>query len=91
MQADETEESKMRDDMIKLIDIQRSLKILQPLMTKKNDLSNTLSDVWNTILDYRSYVIKNLIDNKHMKIAGLPSDIRNVLNIKSEEWYKSTI
>lgn len=87
----ETEESKMRNDMIKLVDIQRSLKTLQPLMAKQDDLSNTLSDIWNTILDYRGYVVKNIMDNKHMQIAGLPSDIRMILNKKpEEEFYNST-
>ena len=82
----ETDESRMRDDMIKLVDIQRSIKTLQPLMAKKDDLSNTLSDVWNTLLDYRGYVIKNLFDNKHMQIAGLPYDIKIILDKKGIEF-----
>ena len=44
--------------------------------------SNILSDIWNTILDYRGYVIKNVFDNKHMQIAGLPSDIKMILDKK---------
>ena len=78
----ETDESRMRDDMIKLVNIQRSLETLEPLMSKKDDLSNILSDIWNTILDYRGYVIKNVFDNKHMQIAGLPSDIKMILDKK---------
>ena len=78
----ETDESRMRDDMIKLVNIQRSLETLEPLMSKKDDLSNILSDIWNTILDYRGYVINNVFDNKHMQIAGLPSDIKMILDKK---------
>lgn len=75
-----SDESKMREDMIRLVDIQRSLKALQPLMEKKDNLSNTLSDIWNTILDYRGYVIKNLFDNKHMQIADLPYNFKIILD-----------
>lgn len=67
-----TDEQKMRTNMLLLISIQTSLKTLETLMANKDDLANKLSDIWNTLLDCRDNVINNLINNKHMQIAGLP-------------------
>lgn len=73
---DNNESKNMRNDLLRLVNIQTSLQTLQTLLSNKDDLANTLSDIWNTIIDYRSYVIENLLENKHMQIASLPEEFK---------------
>ena len=87
----ETDEgTRMRENMIRLVNIQTSLNTVQSLMVNKDDLANTLSDVFNTILDYRGLVVQNLAENKHMQVAGLVEEFQRILSKSSQNQIKTT-
>lgn len=66
-------------DLHTLLEVQRAFCILKPLMEKKDDLSNTLADVWNALLDARGCVINKILDSDVMKAASLEPDLLHLL------------
>ena len=53
----------LRQDMLSLVEACRALDVLRPLMEKKDDASNTLADVWNTLIDLQLRIIHKVFDN----------------------------
>lgn len=66
-------------DFTTLIEIQRSLKLLQKLKDQKSPHTDELSDVWNTLLDARGSIIDKLLDDELMSFASFDQDLRMVL------------
>lgn len=71
--------STINSDLGSLIEIQKAFAILQPIMDKKDDLSNTLSDVWNALLSSRECLINKILDTQIMSLVSFESDLRRIL------------
>lgn len=71
--------SALKTDMCTLLELQRSFCILQPIMDKKDDMSNALADVWNALLDARGCIIRKILDSPAMAHASFEADLQMIL------------
>lgn len=77
---DHSKYMQLQTDLLKLADIQNSLNILKTFMDKEDDTSCKLSDVVNTIISYRMYLVKNLMTNEYFTLYNLADTIKFILN-----------
>jgi hypothetical protein len=69
----------MRTDLRALGEVQQSFCILEPLLAKKDDVTNTLVEVWNALLDARACIINKILDSNVMGAASLECDLMEIL------------
>lgn len=62
-----------------LLRTQHGLETLRPLIDKKDDLANTLSDVWNLLLDLRHMTLINLLKSPNLNSNGCLVDVKTIL------------
>jgi hypothetical protein len=69
----------VKTDLRALGEVQQSFCILEPLLAKKDDVANTLADVWNALLDARACIINKILDSNVMGAASLECDLKDIL------------
>jgi len=73
------------EDFKALANIQSSLRVLQKLMDdQENPCRNELADVWNTLLDARSSIIRKILDDDHTNFAGFDDDLYTILSKRTK-------
>lgn len=72
-------DKEIRTLFINLIYIQNSFKTLKELLDKKDETADKLSDVWNTLLDCRSNIIKDIIKHPTMNITNCMNHFDSLL------------
>ena len=66
---------------LQLLTVQDGLNTLKPIMDKNDDMSCTLSDIWNLLLDSRSHCLSLLLKSEKMNAHGLKDDLLQQLKI----------
>jgi hypothetical protein len=69
-------------DFVILKDIQRSLAIVKQIIDKRNEDSDTLTDVWNTLLDSRRIVLEKLVSSEAFTFADGHASLLQILQKK---------
>jgi len=64
---------------INLIYIQNSLKTVKEFLDKKDETANKLSDVWNTLLDCRSNIIKDILRHPIMDAGNCIDQFNRII------------
>jgi hypothetical protein len=68
------------EDVCALRDCQRALTVLQPLMDRRDELSDVLSEVWNALLDARFCIVRKVLGDPLVSGHGLLDDVRRALH-----------
>lgn len=62
--------------------IQDALVLMKPIMQKKDDTSNDLADVWNTLLDVRIGLLRHVFNDTKFNHTGLMDDFKQLAHEK---------
>ena len=70
----------LKNDWMLLVSTQNALASLKPMMEKNDDTANTLSDVWNTLLDVRSSILRHIFGNEEFAHTGMLDALKRIVN-----------
>jgi len=75
----------LREDLVVLVNAQSAFESMAIVMARKDAISDSLADVWNSHLDLRERLLNKILANPLMQQAGLEQSLLQVLNKRKQK------